>query len=115
MDTSLEKYELLCSHCGKETSFRTLDVEDLAADIESEVEDSSERATRDAEREYAGMVDPGDLPVQPQSLKELAAAIRTGDRFTAELALDRVAEELGDEHVNAVQIGRFTPAMAISS
>lgn len=112
MNTAFEKYELLCSHCAKETSFCTADVDGLAGDIEAEVDAAETDARRDTEREFEGMVDPGDLPVTPQIMKELAAAICGGNRIDAELLLDRIAEDLGYEHVNAVQIGRFTPAVA---
>lgn len=113
MDTSLNKYEIDCPHCSKEISFRTYEVDELASDIDEEVERARFSTRQEVESEFDGMVDPGDIPVQPQTIKELSAAIRTGDKFTAELLLDRIADDLGGEHINAVQIGRFTPAVAL--
>ena len=111
----LETYSLECPDCKREIEFTVKDIDGLASDIEDAVEDACKTERRDAEREYEGMVDPDDLPILPQTMKELAAAIRRGDMPEAELLLDRVADDLGSEHTNAVQIGRYTPDMTRAS
>lgn len=108
MDTSLEKYAIDCPHCGKEVEFRTLDVDDLAKDIESEVEHACAQTERDKDSEFAGMVDPEDLPIQPRTIHDLSAAIERGDTGEARLLLGRIADDLGLEHSEAAQIGRFS-------
>lgn len=107
MAIELNNYGIDCPHCGKEVEFVVNDIDGLSADIESECRDA-ERATRsEVESEFAGMVDPEDLPIQPRTIHDLAAAIERGDASEARLLLGRIADDLGLEHREAAQIGRF--------
>lgn len=109
MPVELETYTLECPHCKAEVDFAVREVEGLAADIDDENDMAAEHARTETEREFEGMVDPSDLPITPRIIHELSAAIRKGDRFEAELLLDRIAYDLGGEHENACQLGRFSP------
>ena len=94
-----------CEKCEAEVPLYLDEIEGLPRHIENER--SEER--RAAEREFDGFVDAGALTDGDRPLWELAAAIRRGDRFEAELQLDRIAEELGVDAVEQVQQGRFSP------
>lgn len=108
MAIELETYALDCSHCGKEVEFKVNDIDGLSSDIDDECRDA-ERSTRsEVENEFAGMVDPEDLPIHPRTIHDLAAAIERGDTGEARLLLDRIADDLGLEHREAAQIGRFS-------
>lgn len=103
-----KQYFIECDKCQHEVEFNEDDVPELEDAINTSIAD----ARREVEHEYDGMIDPGDLPITPQMMKELAAAIRIGNRENAERLIDMIADELGIGHTEAVQIGRFTPSVA---
>lgn len=53
-------------------------------------------------------IDDPEHDIDPRLFHELSAAIRRGDRVEAELLLDRLAEEVGPEYTESVQLGRFS-------
>jgi copper chaperone CopZ len=108
MAIELNAYGIDCPHCGEEVEFVVNDIEGLAHDIEEEVRDAERSARDEAEREFDGMVDPEDLPIQPRTIHDLAAAIERGDTGEARLLLGRIADDLGLEHKSAAEIGRFS-------
>lgn len=103
-----KQYFIECDKCQHEVEFNEDDVPELSDHIDACVA----QAEREVERQYEGMIDPDDLPITPQTMKELAAAIRCGDRAEGERLLDLIADDLGLMHTEAVQIGRYTPAVA---
>jgi hypothetical protein len=104
----LETYCVECPHCKEEVDFTINQVDGLSADIDDKNETSAANARAETEREYEGMVDPSDLPIQPRTIHDLSAAIRRGDRAEAELLLDRIVEDLSLDHSEACQIGRYS-------
>lgn len=94
--------------CGKEVEFNTCDIEGLDAYIEKECDG----AAAEAEAQFDGMVDPSDLPIQPRTIHDLSQAIATGNLSEARILLDRIAYDLGSEHQNACEIGRFAKVLA---
>lgn len=103
----LGKYEVVCTHCGKETEFLVSEVDGLVDDIDDDIADARKLERQDAEAEFSGMVDPTDLPIQPRMIHDLAVAIESGDKFEARILLERIAEDLSLEHQQAAQLGRF--------
>lgn len=108
MAIELNAYGLTCKHCGEEVEFEVQEIEGLSRDIESECDEAARIAERETEGQFAGMIDPDDHPIQPRTMHDLAAAIRRGDVAEAEILLSRVADDLGEAHRNAIQIGRFS-------
>jgi hypothetical protein len=97
-----KEYFIECE-CGKEVEFNTDDIDGLDEYIDRECKD----AAAEAEAQFYGMVDPSDLPVQPRTIHDLSQAIATGNLSEARILLDRIAYDLGHEHSEACQIGRF--------
>jgi hypothetical protein len=97
-----KEYFIECE-CGKEVEFNTDDIDGLDDYIAAECKG----AAADAESQFDGMVDPTDLPIQPRMIHDLSQAIASGDLSEARILLDRIAYELGNEHSDACQIGRF--------
>lgn len=108
MPIKLESYTIECEHCGKQTDFTIAEVPGLSRDIDEEIEEACRVERRETEAQFDGMIDPADHPIHARTMHELAAAIRRGDKAEAELLLERVASDLGAEHVNAVQVARFS-------
>jgi len=100
----LEAYT--CPHC--EAEFTVNEVDGLASDIENETDNAAATARTETEAEFDGMVDPSDLPIKPRTIHDLAAAIRRGDATEGRRLLERIAEDLGSEHKNALECGWFS-------
>jgi copper chaperone CopZ len=107
MMIELEAYSIECPSCKNEIEFLVNQVDGLAKDINDECDAAATEAEKQFEAQYAGMVDPSDLPVQPRWLHDLSQAIAQGDLAEARIWCDRIAYELGIEHDAACQIGRF--------
>lgn len=104
----LNAYGIDCPHCGEEVEFAVNDIKGLSADIERECNEAAKIAERETEGQFAGMIDPDDHPIQPRTMHDLAAAIERGDVIEARLLLGRVADDLGLQCRESVEIGRFS-------
>jgi hypothetical protein len=94
--------------CGKEVEFDTGDIDGLDEYIQKECDG----AASEAEAAFDGMVDPSDLPIQPRTIHDLSQAIASSNLAEARILIDRIAYDLGSEHQNACEIGRFAKVMA---
>lgn len=111
MSRSSTAYEIQCQHCRKPVKFLTGEVEGLDDDIEREIDDAEHEAKEEARVELYDEASEdvvGGMPSGDRPLRELAAAIRQGNREDAEYWLDRIAANLGDRATEQVQQGRFS-------
>ena len=104
----VKEFWIECDKCKHEVEFDIVEVDGLVGHIE----DETEGAAREAERQFDGMIDPDDMPISERMFHDLSSAIHRGDKAEAAILLDRIAEDLGNQYVNQVQIGRFMKVMA---
>ncbi|MGX7896872.1 hypothetical protein [Tsuneonella sp. HG222] len=98
-----------CPHCEKATSHQQSDVEGLDELIEDERADAKSEALEEQDDDYVDVSQLRSTYSGRRYLRELAAAIRSGRTDEAEYLLDRVAEEIGGNAADEVQLGRFSP------
>jgi hypothetical protein len=98
-----KEFFIECPKCEAEIEFDTFDIDGLDDHITA----VSDEAAKEAERQFDGMVDPDDLPVRPRMIHDLSQAVAAGNMGEARILLDRIAYELGHEHQEACEVGRF--------
>lgn len=99
--------ETRCPKCGDEIEISQIHDDALAAMIEDERDDAASRARDEVESDAREDVEMEVLG-SDRAFRELAAAIRQGDRREAEYQLDRIAERAGSEARNQVELGRYS-------
>lgn len=104
------EFSITCKHCSTPFPFTEAEADGLADHIIDERCD----ARRESEKLYVGpdYIDASELSdglSGNRPLRELAVAIRRGDRAEAEHLLDVIAAKIGDEATEQVQQGRFSP------
>ncbi|MGE4340150.1 MAG: hypothetical protein AB7E55_29985 [Pigmentiphaga sp.] len=104
-----EGFNIRCGACGEPVSFNVEEVPELSGHIVTQEANAFAEGKDEgfAEGEAEALSSVG-ITGGSRPLWELAAAIRRGDRFEAELQLDRIAEEMGPRAIEDVQQGRFS-------